>query len=142
MHNFTPISAAVGGILIGIAASVLLVGSGRVAGVSGILGGILVPVRGDRLWRWMFMLGMVSVGALVAVFAPQYISPSPSPLPVVVAAGLLVGIGTRLGTGCTSGHGVCGVSRLSPRSLAATAMFMATGMVTARLCAIALGAGT
>ena len=142
MHNFTPIPSALGGILIGIAASVLLVGSGRVAGISGILGGILVPTKGDRLWRWLFVLGMVSAGAFASVVAPHYISPSPRPLPAVIAAGLLVGIGTRLGSGCTSGHGVCGVSRLSPRSLVATVVFIAAGMVTARLAVLAWGGAT
>ncbi|HET8936183.1 MAG TPA: YeeE/YedE thiosulfate transporter family protein [Polyangiales bacterium] len=142
MHNFTPMSSALGGILIGIAASILLIGSGRIAGVSGILGGILVPTRGDRLWRWLFMLGLISAGGIASLCAPELIAPSPRPLPLVISAGLLVGVGTRLGNGCTSGHGVCGISRLSLRSLVATAMFIATGIIAAHFVANTLAGAT
>ena len=131
MHDFTPIPALIGGILIGLAATLLLVGSGRVAGVSGILGGLLVPTDGDRRWRALFFLGLLSAGAVAAWLAPESIGASPRSLPLLAAAGLLVGIGTRIGNGCTSGHGVCGLSRLSPRSLASTLTFIAVGMVTA-----------
>jgi uncharacterized membrane protein YedE/YeeE len=131
MHDFTPIPALIGGILIGLAATLLLVGSGRVAGVSGILGGLLVPARGDRGWRALFLLGLVVAGAVAAWVAPQNIGDSPRSLPLLALAGLLVGVGTRLGNGCTSGHGVCGLSRMSPRSLAATLTFIAVGMLTA-----------
>ena len=131
MHDFTPVPALIGGILIGLAATLLLIGSGRVAGVSGILGGLLVPMAGDRRWRALFFLGLISAGAVAAWLAPESIGRSPRSLPMLAAAGLLVGVGTRIGNGCTSGHGVCGLSRLSPRSLVSTLTFIAVGMVTA-----------
>lgn len=135
MHDFTPLSALIGGALIGVAASLLLLGSGRIAGISGILGGLLTPTPGDRLWRALFLLGLLAAGVFGALFAPQLIGSSPRSVPVLVAAGLLVGIGTRLGNGCTSGHGVCGISRLSPRSIFATVTFIAAGMIVVRLVA-------
>lgn len=120
--------ALAGGSLIGLAAAILLLVNGRVAGVSGITAGLLAPRRGDVLWRLLFVAGLVVGGGAVAVVRPD---PFPYALDrssaAVTAAGLLVGIGTTLANGCTSGHGVCGVSRLAPRSLAATATFMATG---------------
>ncbi len=126
------VGALLGGALIGLSATLMLVFAGRIAGISGILGGVLVPRAGDVGWRVAF-LGGLGVGAiLLALVAPATVSASsPSPLWLVVVAGLLVGVGTQLGSGCTSGHGVCGVSRLAPRSLAATAMFMATGAAAA-----------
>lgn len=132
MTEFTPGSALAGGALIGAAASWLLVTDGRVAGVSGILGGALRPsAAGDRLWRVAFLLGLP---AGLLVHAGLAGAPAPvqieAPLLQLVAAGLLVGFGTRLGSGCTSGHGICGVARASPRSLAATATFMAFGFAT------------
>jgi len=133
MHDFTPIPALIGGILIGLAATLLLVGSGRVAGVSGILGGLLVPTDGDRRWRALFFMGLLVAGAVAAWLAPESIGASPRSLPMLVIAGLLVGAGTRIGNGCTSGHGVCGLSRLSPRSFASTLTFIAVGMITAYL---------
>jgi len=136
MHNFTPSSALIGGGLIGIAASVLLIGSGRVAGISGIVGGLLLPTRGDRLWRALFLLGLIGAGVAAALIAPSSIGSSSRSLPTLIAAGLLVGIGTRLGNGCTSGHGVCGISRLSPRSLVATVTFIAAGMFIVRIVAL------
>ena len=141
MHDFTPISALIGGLIIGVAASVLLIGSGRVAGISGILGGLLVPKQGDTLWRALFVLGLVLPGVVAAVLAPEAIGSSPRSLATLAFAGLLVGVGTRLGNGCTSGHGVCGMSRLSPRSLAATVSFIGLGMIVVRLLA-ALGGGS
>lgn len=132
MNDFTPISALVGGVIIGLSATLLLVGSGRIAGISGILGGLLVPTRGDRLWRGLFMLGLLIAGGVAAAVAPESIGSSPRSLPVLAAAGLLVGVGTRIGNGCTSGHGVCGISRLSPRSLVATITFIAAGMLVVR----------
>ena len=129
MPEFTPFSSFAGGLLIGSAAALLLVFSGRVAGVSGIVGGLIDRPRGDVAWRVAFVGGMVAGGAILMALAPGAIgAPVASPL-VLVVAGLLVGFGTRLGNGCTSGHGVCGVARLSPRSLAATAIFIATGML-------------
>lgn len=130
MHDFTPIAALAGGALIGLAASLLLVSAGRIAGISGITSGLLFPTRGDVRWRVLFLLGLVSAGAVAALLAPDSIGTSPRSMVALAAAGLLVGVGTRLGGGCTSGHGVCGISRLAPRSIAATLVFVATGMLT------------
>ena len=125
--HFTPWTSLAGGVVIGFAAALLLLLNGRIAGISGILGGLLRPVAGDALWRVLFVAGLV-VAPLV------YVQVSPlSPIEIdagwasVIGAGLLVGVGTRYGAGCTSGHGVCGLSNLSPRSLAATLTFMASG---------------
>jgi uncharacterized membrane protein YedE/YeeE len=129
-NAFTPWSSLAGGVLIGIAAAMFALLNGRIAGVSGVLGGLLKPVRGDIAWRAAFLLGLVGAPLVYTLFAalsrPQ-IDASDAALAV---AGLLVGVGTRYGSGCTSGHGVCGVSRLSPRSLAATAAFMGSGFIT------------
>ena len=128
--SFTPASAAAGGALIGLAAGMLLLLSGRVAGVSGIAGGMLRPVRGDVAWRIAFLAGLVAAPtcyALVRTLPPITFD---VPLPVVAVAGFVVGIGTRYGAGCTSGHGICGIARLSPRSIVATALFIAAGMAT------------
>lgn len=119
-----------GGALIGLAASLLLWVNGRVVGVSGMLGGAVVPVRGDVLWRVLALLGLVAAGAFAMWLAPDQIGRSPRPGWMLALAGLLVGAGTQLSKGCTSGHGVCGVSRLSPRSLAATGTFVVTAMAT------------
>jgi uncharacterized membrane protein YedE/YeeE len=131
MQNFTPWSALAGGALIGLAASLLLVANGRVAGISGILGGVVVPVRDEVPWRLAFLVGLVASGLVLSLSMPGAIGASPRPLPLMALAGLLVGIGTRLGHGCTSGHGVCGLARWSPRSLVATLTFMATGAAAA-----------
>lgn len=128
--TFTPISATIGGLLIGLAAGALILLNGRVAGISGIIGGLLRPSKGDVSWRAAFLLGMVIaplIWALVSQLPPIDIHAS---TPTLILAGLLVGFGTRLGSGCTSGHGVCGLSRLSPRSLAATILFMGAGFIT------------
>lgn len=130
MNHFTPLNALVGGAAIGLAASLLLIVSGRVAGISGIVGNLLQAKEGDRAWRLAFVLGLLLAGLLFAWLQPQSIQASPSRLGVLAIAGVLVGVGTRVGNGCTSGHGVCGLSRLSPRSLAATLTFLATGMLT------------
>lgn len=131
LEQFTPLPAALGGLLIGAAAALLIVANGRVAGISGILGGLPEARAGDRTWRVAFLLGLLAAPllALGAGLVPGN-SASPATMPVLIAAGLLVGYGTRLGNGCTSGHGVCGVARLSPRSLAATGTFMAAGALT------------
>ena len=130
MTELTPLSSLAGGVLIGVAASLLLVASGRVAGISGILGGLLDRSTGDVAWRAAFLAGLLTGGCLLRTITPGAIgAPAVSSPLVLVVAGLLVGFGTRLGNGCTSGHGVCGVARLSPRSLAATATFMAAGML-------------
>jgi len=132
MESFTPASAAIGGALIGFSALLLWLTSGRIAGISGILGDLGQAERGDRLWRVAFIAGMVAAPLLYAVFSAEglpriTIASSPA---LLVPAGLLVGFGTRLGGGCTSGHGVCGIARLSKRSLVATAVFMAGAIVT------------
>jgi uncharacterized membrane protein YedE/YeeE len=131
--HFTPLSSLAGGLLIGLAASLLLIASGRVAGVSGAIGGLLTPKAGDRAWRVLFLSGLVAAGLLLVNVVPSAMTPTPRSLGWVAAAGVLVGVGARLGNGCTSGHGVCGISRLSPRSLVATATFMATGALTVAL---------
>ncbi|HSJ99336.1 MAG TPA: YeeE/YedE family protein [Myxococcota bacterium] len=130
MTEFTPGSALLGGALIGAASAWLLLADGRIAGVSGILGGLLRPAAGDWSWRLAFVLGLPAGFALhVWLLGAPPLRIDAGALPLV-AAGLLVGFGTRLGSGCTSGHGVCGVARASPRSLAATATFMALGFAT------------
>ncbi len=133
MTTFAASSALVGGVLIGLAASLLLIGCGRIAGVSGIVGNLLLGERAGWAWRAAFLAGLLLAGLSLVVLAPQTVGSSPRPLAVVAAAGLLVGAGTRLGSGCTSGHGVCGISRLSPRSLVATLTFVLMGMATVGL---------
>ncbi len=131
MVNFTPISAAIGGGLIGLSAVLLMLLTGRIAGISGILGGLLDFRSEDKDWRIAFIAGLI-VAPLIAAWM-GYGMPQPE-LPaswtVIIAAGLLVGFGTRLGGGCTSGHGICGVARLSVRSIAATVVFMLAAIVT------------
>lgn len=131
MENFTPVSGFIGGLLIGVAAALLLLLNGRISGISGIVGGLLVPKSSDAGWRLVFVVGlllgtlsyMLATGGALAVRMQ-------APLPVLVAAGLLVGFGTRLGSGCTSGHGVCGISLLSKRSIVASAVFFVVAMLT------------
>ena len=135
MHNFTPLPALIGGVLIGLASVWLLAANGRIAGVSGILHGFVWPMSasppGDRLWRLFFILGLVTAGIAWHAYAGPAAVREGFGLGWAAAAGLLVGFGTRIGGGCTSGHGVCGLGRLSLRSLVAVAIFMATGVVTA-----------
>lgn len=128
--HFTPLASFGGGLLIGLGAAVLLLANGRVAGVSGIAGGLLRPARGDIGWRLAFILGLLAapLGWLaLRAMPPAQIDHAPALLAV---AGLLVGLGTRFGSGCTSGHGVCGIARLSPRSIVATICFVAAGFAT------------
>ena len=128
--HFTPWSSLAGGLIIGAAAAAFVLLNGRIAGISGILGGLLRPARGDIGWRLAFLLGLVSAPLAYALLAaPPAVTVEADGLTLVVA-GLLVGVGTRYGAGCTSGHGVCGISRLSPRSLVATAAFMLAGFAT------------
>jgi uncharacterized membrane protein YedE/YeeE len=129
-HFVAPLA---GGVLIGGAALLLYAAVGRIAGVSGIAYGGIWAGRGDRLWRWIFLVALVGGGALAIVFGAPHPVASPVPWALPLIGGLLVGAGTRLGNGCTSGHGVCGLGRLSPRSLAAVVVFMALGMLTATL---------
>ena len=131
MENFTPYSALLGGALIGIAATLMLWVNGRIAGISGILGGILFPAKTDTVWRVLFILGLMS-GAVVysvATGSTPDIQVQATPL-LSIIAGFLVGFGTRLGSGCTSGHGICGIARVSKRSFAATLIFIVTAMIT------------
>jgi uncharacterized membrane protein YedE/YeeE len=131
MHNFTPVTSLLGGILIGLASVWLLAANGRIAGVSGILHGLFAQPPGDRLWRGFFIGGLVVAGFAWHAFSGAAPAREGFGLGWAAAAGVLVGFGTRLGGGCTSGHGVCGLGRLSVRSLAAVAIFMATGMAAA-----------
>jgi uncharacterized membrane protein YedE/YeeE len=142
MTDFTPIPALIGGALIGLAASLLLLTHGKVAGISGLYGGVLRRGTSDRALRIWFIAGLLIAGALVRIFFPAaYATTWSAALPVVLVAGLLVGVGTQLGNGCTSGHGVCGISRLSIRSLIATGTFMATGVATVYVVRHHLGGG-
>src|SRR6266852_2638620 len=135
MHNFTPVTSLLGGILIGLASVWLLAANGRIAGVSGILHGLVAGLRasqpGDRLWRGFFISGLVVAGFAWHAFSGAAPAREGFGLGWAAAAGLLVGFGTRIGGGCTSGHGVCGLGRLSARSFVAVAIFMATGMASA-----------
>lgn len=129
MENFTPISALIGGGLIGLAAVILMATLGRIAGISGIVSGAMVGERDGRFWRFAFVAGLVLAPLAWTFFGGE--TPQVDGLPgwaVLIGGGLLVGVGTGIGSGCTSGHGVCGISRFSPRSIAATLVFMAAGM--------------
>lgn len=131
--NFTPVPAFIGGALIGLSAAFLLLVKGRVAGISGIAGGVILPEKGDVPWRVLFIIGLVLGG-----FIYQWLGLGPDLTQIeaqvgkgaLIVAGLLVGVGTTIGTGCTSGHGICGLARRSPRSLVATLTFMASAFVT------------
>lgn len=129
-NHFTPLAALTGGLLIGLAVALFVLLTGRVAGISGVLGGLLRPARGDRAWRVAFVLGLVGAPWVYALFAAWPAVRIDAGTGALVAAGLLVGIGTRYGSGCTSGHGVCGIARRSPRSLVATGVFMGVGFLT------------
>ena len=129
-NAFTPWSSLAGGALIGLAAAMLALLNGRIAGISGVLGGILKPVRGDIGWRVAFVAGLLSAPLLYLLGGMELRPQIDAGYAALVLAGLLVGVGTRYGSGCTSGHGVCGLSRLSGRSLAATAAFMSAGFTT------------
>ena len=128
--NYTPWAALAGGVLIGLAAAAFVLLNGRIAGISGIVGGVLRPAKGDIGWRLAFVLGLVAAPLVYQLAAPLPQVQAEAGSSTLIAAGLLVGIGTRFGAGCTSGHGVCGLSRLSPRSLVATAAFMLAGFAT------------
>jgi uncharacterized membrane protein YedE/YeeE len=124
------IRALAGGALIGVSASLMLAFNGRVTGISGIVGGLVQPTPGDLGWRALFVAGLLVGGLLALLALPGAVGGAAVPVGTAALAGLLVGVGTRLGNGCTSGHGVCGIARLSPRSLAATVTFISTGAVT------------
>ena len=134
MANFTPLSAAIGGALIGLSAVLLMLLTGRVAGISGIFGGCLGFETNDKGWRLAFIAGLILAPLIASAIGYTMPSPQmPASWGVIVAAGLLVGFGSRLGGGCTSGHGICGIARLSTRSIAATAIFMLTAVVVVAL---------
>lgn len=140
MTEFTPVSAAIGGTLIGLSAVMLMALNGRIAGISGLFSGAFFAEAGDRAWRGFFLIGLVAAPVIYTL--SREAKPAfeiTSSLPVIIVAGLLVGFGTRLGSGCTSGHGVCGMSRLSVRSMAAVALFMASGAITVALAKLAVG---
>jgi len=130
LNHFTPLSALIGGLLIGTAATLYVLFNGRIAGISGIVGGLLRPLAGDVAWRIAFVLGLLMAPLLYRLNAPLPTLQIDAGYPLLIVAGMLVGIGTRYGAGCTSGHGVCGLSRLSPRSGVATAVFMSAGFAT------------
>ena len=140
MTTFTPLSAIAGGAILGTAAVLLMKFNGRIAGISGILNSTLSAVPGDRLWRLLFLGGLVLGGLLYQIItAEPLITRDSFPVVQLVAAGVLVGLGTRLGSGCTSGHGVCGIARLSPRSIVSTIVFLITGAVVATTLQVLLG---
>ncbi|ELX8378535.1 YeeE/YedE family protein [Providencia vermicola] len=131
--NFTPWSAAAGGVLIGAAVSLLLLLNGRIAGISGILSGVLKPIAGDTAWKVAFILGIMIAPSLFILF---FFSPEvtiTTSTPIIILAGLLVGFGTRMGSGCTSGHGICGMARFSRRSIVAVVTFMVVAFATVAL---------
>ena len=126
--NFTPGLSLLGGILAGVASALFILNNGRIAGISGILGGLLNPRKDDVLWRIAFLLGLIAAPAITFMFIPAPVVTIEAETVTLLIAGVLVGVGTRYGAGCTSGHGICGLSRLSPRSLVATLTFMTAGM--------------
>ncbi|MGH1346153.1 MAG: YeeE/YedE family protein [Nannocystales bacterium] len=131
MTEFTPIASSIGGLLIGLSAAMMLVLKGRIAGISGIIGGLASAPAGERPWRLAFMGGLLAGGVVMVALVPgQFGSQPTAGTGALVVAGLLVGVGTRIGGGCTSGHGVCGLSRFSPRSMVATALFMSFAAIT------------
>ena len=141
MNNFTPISAAVGGALIGLSAALLMMLNGRIAGITGVFAGLIDPTSSDRAWRATFIAGLVAAPLSAVLFGLALPLPQmPGSLAVIAVAGLLVGFGTRLANGCTSGHGVCGIARLSPRSIVATAIFMAAAVIVVALTRHVFGA--
>lgn len=132
-NHFTPWTSLAGGLLLGLAAAIFILVNGRVLGISGIVGGLLVPKKGDAGWRVAFLLGMAVAPLIFRMLMPPDMVQAPrieAGTLAILVAGLLVGVGTRYGSGCTSGHGVCGLSRMSPRSLLATITFMAVGFLT------------
>lgn len=129
-NNFTPMTALAGGALIGLAAGAFVLLNGRIAGISGIAGGLLSAVKGDVAWRIAFLAGLIGAPLVYQLGAPLPEVRIDADTATLIAAGLLVGVGTRYGSGCTSGHGVCGISRFSPRSLVATGAFMLAGFAT------------
>lgn len=139
--SFTPLTGLLGGLLIGSSALLLLWANGRIAGISGIVGGLISPQRGEVAWRLAFVVGMLAAAAAYGATQGGLDIQLPASWPTLAVAGAIVGFGTRLGSGCTSGHGVCGIGRLSNRSLTATAIFMASAAATVYLIRHVLGGG-
>ena len=139
MAPFDPVSAAIGGALIGLAATLLMLLTGRIAGIAGIFGDLVDLARGDRVWRLAFVVGLIAAPLALTAVGHALRTPAMPGWPIVVIAGLLVGFGTRLGNGCTSGHGICGIARLSPRSVTATAIFMGVAVAIVALTRHVLG---
>jgi len=135
VENFTPIPAFAGGLLIGLSAVIMLLFNGRITGISGIMDGIVINSKsGDRFWRVCFLLGLVLGGFLFKLIMPDSFVPRDGfSLILLITGGFVVGIGTRMGSGCTSGHGICGIARFSRRSILATVVFMSTGAITVYL---------
>ena len=135
MENFTPVPAFAGGLLIGLSAVIMLLFNGRITGISGIMDGMVINSKtGDRLWRVCFLLGLMLGGFLFKLFMPDTFVPRDGfSLVLLITGGFIVGIGTRMGSGCTSGHGICGIARFSRRSILATVIFMLTGAITVYL---------
>jgi len=138
-NNFTPWASLAGGVMIGLASALFLLFNGKIAGISGILGGLLRPQRGDVVWRIAFVAGILVSPLLFGAVRPLPDVEIEAGYPLLIAAGLLVGLGTRYGSGCTSGHGVCGLSRRSPRSIVATVAFMFAGFATVFIARHVLG---
>ena len=132
-NHFTPWTSLIGGVLLGLSAALFILLNGRVLGISGIVGGLLSPRKGDTGWRLSFLLGLLVAPVAYALFAAPVVPRIDAGWGLLVLAGLLVGVGTRYGSGCTSGHGVCGLARLSSRSLVATLSFMGAGFLTVYL---------
>lgn len=130
MDTFTPVSSLVGGLLIGLSAAILILFNGRIAGISGILSGVFFSTQHEKRWRLVFLLGLFASPFIYRLFTELPSLDISDNLAKIVLAGLLVGFGTRLGSGCTSGHGVCGIARLSVRSIVATVVFMAAAILT------------
>jgi len=140
MENFTPLTASIGGAFIGLSAVILMAFNGRIAGISGVFSGVAFAKSGDKLWRILFVLGLLTAPIIYQAASGRDIEFDLSAnMPLVIIGGLLVGFGTRLGSGCTSGHGVCGLSRLSPRSLVSVLLFMGAGMLTVTAARTVLG---
>ncbi len=131
MENFTPVSSLLGGALIGLSITILLLFNGRIAGISGIMNGLFLSPKNEAMWRLAFLVGLALGAFIFQLFSTESLLPkNPSPLWLIAIGGFLVGIGTRLGSGCTSGHGICGIANLSKRSIFATLTFMSSGIIT------------
>lgn len=131
--EFTPYASLFGGMLIGLAAVLLMAFNGRIAGMTAILGGVLEPRNPDSAWRLAFLAGAIAAPVIATLFGAEFSFSSPTSGPLLALGGVIVGVGVTYGSGCTSGHGICGVARLSPRSIAATVIFMATTFATVTL---------